>query len=138
MSVVVRPRRARVVVRPSTPRIVVRRPGVPGLDGSDGLSAYELAVEAGFAGTLEDWLASLVGQKGDQGETGLSGGSRTFVQGVASKDWGPFWHGLGFEPAGVQALDQLGRQWEGVVEHHDVNSLSYHFEIALAGRLIVS
>jgi len=32
-----------------------------GADGDDGKSAYELAVEAGFHGTLEHWLASLKG-----------------------------------------------------------------------------
>ena len=34
------------------------------------LSAYAIAVEHGFEGTEEDWLASLKGEKGDQG-TGL-------------------------------------------------------------------
>ncbi|MED1228489.1 collagen-like protein [Bacillus nakamurai] len=33
--------------------------GVAGKDGKDGLSAYELAVQQGFTGTLDEWLASL-------------------------------------------------------------------------------
>lgn len=37
-------------------------PGTPGKDGEDGKSAYELAVEAGFEGTLEEWLKSLEGK----------------------------------------------------------------------------
>ena len=38
--------------------------GIPGRDGTDGLdgkSAYEIAVEHGFVGTEEEWLASLAG-----------------------------------------------------------------------------
>ena len=33
--------------------------GPPGQDGQDGKSAYQLAVEQGFAGTLAEWLASI-------------------------------------------------------------------------------
>lgn len=36
--------------------------------GPDGKSAYEVAVAAGFSGTVEAWLASLVGPKGDSYE----------------------------------------------------------------------
>lgn len=43
-----------------------------GKPGDDGLSAYEVAVEAGFVGTVEEWLDSLVGEKGLDGKTGLS------------------------------------------------------------------
>jgi hypothetical protein len=47
--------------------------GIPGQDGGigqtgpqgdDGLSAYEIAVSEGFVGTVEEWLASLVGPEG--------------------------------------------------------------------------
>lgn len=37
--------------------------------GRDGKSAYEVAVDAGFVGTVEEWLASLVGPKGNTGAT---------------------------------------------------------------------
>ncbi len=43
-----------------------------GIDGKDGLSAYELAQESGFSGTLEEWLKSLKGDIGPQGKTGDS------------------------------------------------------------------
>ena len=39
-------------------------PGAKGDDGANGKSAYELAVEAGFTGTLDEWLASLKGNSG--------------------------------------------------------------------------
>lgn len=42
-------------------------------NGKDGASAYELAVQSGFIGTEEQWLASLQGEKGDTGEQGLPG-----------------------------------------------------------------
>ncbi|MBP3631329.1 MAG: hypothetical protein J6J23_07635, partial [Clostridia bacterium] len=34
--------------------------GSDGADGANGKSAYELAVENGYTGTLEEWLNSLV------------------------------------------------------------------------------
>ena len=47
--------------------------GAPGQDGQDGASAYELALAAGFDGSLQDWLASLVGPQGDPGQDGAPG-----------------------------------------------------------------
>ena len=44
--------------------------GEPGADGADGKSAYELAVENGFEGTLEEWLESLKGEAGADGTSG--------------------------------------------------------------------
>ncbi len=46
---------------------------VPGPAGADGASAYEVAVAAGFVGTQAQWLASLVGPPGPQGEPGSGG-----------------------------------------------------------------
>lgn len=44
-----------------------------GETGSDGKSAYELAVEEGFQGTLDEWLASLKGEPGQDGAPGAPG-----------------------------------------------------------------
>ena len=50
-----------------------------GTDGQDGASAYEIAVENGFVGTEQQWLASLKGEtgaagaKGDKGDKGDTG-----------------------------------------------------------------
>ena len=41
--------------------------------GEDGLSAYMIAMENGFSGTEEQWLASLKGDKGDKGDTPVKG-----------------------------------------------------------------
>jgi len=48
---------------------IVRTP----LVGEPGKSAYELAVDAGYTGTLAEWLNSLKGAKGDQGLQGPQG-----------------------------------------------------------------
>ena len=45
----------------------------PGLRGIDGKSAYEVAKGEGFTGTESEWLATLVGPKGDQGIQGEVG-----------------------------------------------------------------
>lgn len=49
--------------------------GTPGKDGRDGKSAYQLAVDGGFEGTEEEWLASLKGADGGQGTAGAPGKS---------------------------------------------------------------
>ncbi|MEU3826464.1 hypothetical protein AB0F36_14265 [Streptomyces sp. NPDC029080] len=44
-----------------------------GTTGTPGKSAYEVAVEQGYSGTVTDWLVSLVGPAGPQGATGPTG-----------------------------------------------------------------
>ena len=45
----------------------------PPARGENGKSAYELAVEHGFAGSVTQWLASLKGEKGIDGVRGPEG-----------------------------------------------------------------
>jgi collagen triple helix repeat protein len=47
--------------------------GVSGRDGINGKSAYQLALDAGFTGSVQQWLESLKGQRGEKGERGESG-----------------------------------------------------------------
>lgn len=42
--------------------------GPRGLPGTNGLSAYEIALKNGFVGTEQDWLLSLKGNDGDPGD----------------------------------------------------------------------
>ena len=44
-------------------------------EGKDGKSAYDMAVENGFTGTVQEWLASLQGAPGQDGSTGADGAS---------------------------------------------------------------
>ena len=53
---------------PNPLNIAVQVPGLPGKDGKDGKSAYEVAVEQGFTGTVDEWLESLHGQNGSSSE----------------------------------------------------------------------
>ena len=47
--------------------------GEKGDTGEDGLSAYELAKQEGFNGSLTDWIKSLKGEKGEKGQSGSDG-----------------------------------------------------------------
>ena len=49
--------------------------GGGGEKGERGYSAYEIAVQHGYVGTEEEWLASLKGDQGDPGQTGQTGPS---------------------------------------------------------------
>ncbi len=54
------------------PELVVEIPypdAAQGEPGTDGLSAYQVAVSNGFVGTEEEWLQSLKGEQGEPGET---------------------------------------------------------------------
>ena len=44
-----------------------------GGNSSNGKSAYEIAVDDGFIGTVQDWLNSLIGQPGERGIDGAQG-----------------------------------------------------------------
>ncbi|MDE6664982.1 MAG: hypothetical protein K2K14_02170, partial [Ruminococcus sp.] len=52
-----------------------------GVNGKDGLSAYEIAVKNGFVGTVSEWLESLKGADGLPGKDGING-----TDGVDGKD----------------------------------------------------
>ena len=45
------------------------------ISGKEGPSAYDVAVANGFRGSVEDWLASLVGPQGPEGQQGPQGPS---------------------------------------------------------------
>ena len=69
-------------------------PGPAGKDGEDGKSAYEIAVENGFKGTEEEWLASLEGKDGEDGksayelavEKGFKGTEEEWLASLEGKD----------------------------------------------------
>jgi hypothetical protein len=47
--------------------------GVDGIDGIDGKSAYEIAVEQGFIGNVNEWLTHITGSDGADGAAGADG-----------------------------------------------------------------
>lgn len=47
--------------------------GANGEKGTDGKSAYQIAVEQGYQGSESNWLSSLKGDKGEKGNTGAKG-----------------------------------------------------------------
>ncbi len=51
--------------------------GDKGDTGVDGKSAYQVAVDNSFGGTVTQWLTSLIGPKGDKGDQGIQG-----IQGI--------------------------------------------------------
>ncbi|WNL63470.1 tail assembly protein [Citrobacter phage Tr1] len=62
--------------------------GERGDDGVDGDSAYQLWLNAGYAGTMDDYIAAMKGEKGDKGNQGIQG-----VQGVEGRP-GPVGTGM--------------------------------------------
>ena len=61
--------------------------GEDGKDGADGKSAYEIWLEAGNAGTEEDFIADLKGEKGEQGEKGDAGSHVAGARQVFTDKW---------------------------------------------------
>lgn len=68
--------------------------------GDSGKSAYEIAVEEGFSGTISEWLASLKGPSGEKGEDGQDG-TTPHIGGNGN------WY-LGERDTGVQAQGPKG------------------------------
>ena len=58
-----------------------------GANGKDGRSAYEIAIENGFVGTVAEWLESLKGRDGIDGKDGLPGkDGKNGADGLPGKD----------------------------------------------------
>ena len=47
--------------------------GTNGVNGADGKSAYDLWIDAGHHGNVQDFIASLVGKQGEKGDQGIQG-----------------------------------------------------------------
>lgn len=105
------------------------------VSGPAGLTAYELAVEQGFSGTLAEWFDSLKGDQGDQGPPGPDA-HYVHTQAVASDTWSVT-HNLGKRPS-VTVVDTSGNECWGDVEYTDVDSLIISFSAPFSGEAILN
>lgn len=92
--------------------------------GSDGKSAYQIAVDNGFSGTQSEWLASI--------------GSSRFEhnQSVANSTW-VVNHNLGSRP-NVCLLSTGGLEMMAEIIHISVNQVQVFFDSPVAGLAICS
>lgn len=97
--------------------------------GPPGKSAYEVAVAAGFKGTADEWLASLVGKEGKSGKSAYELALSAGFQGTLS-DWLTSLRG----PAGLTAYDLAvldgyeGTQEEWLNSLHGRDGQDLHFD----------
>jgi hypothetical protein len=119
-----------VIVDANTPTTDVVQAGQV-LAGPRGLSAYEVWLAVGNAGTPLDYLNSLKGEPGAPGTPGAGGGSYRHVQGTVSDAWAVP-HGLGYNPS-VTVHDSAGTTWEGDVTYDSFDHLTIRFSAAFSG-----
>lgn len=98
--------------------------------GSAGKSAYQMAVDEGFVGTVEQWLASLVGPPGPSGQ------SYYHDQMSASAVW-TITHNLGFYP-NATVIDSAGSLQVGETEYVDLNTITITYLVPFAGKAYLS
>lgn len=113
------------VVTPPTEVDLITNTGLPGK------SAYELALDAGFEGTLEEWLESLVGPSG----TPADDLGFVHVQGTPSSEW-TIRHELPFTP-NVTVVDSTGSEVVGDI-HYTSDSVVISFSGAFSGTAYLS
>ena len=105
---------------------------------TNGLDAYQLAKIHGFVGTVEQWLASLVGPKGAMGLTGAVGAikSYAFIQELPLSAW-VVNHNLGYNPVG-NYFDEEGDTIMGEIEYIDLNNLIILYSKKVSGKAFFS
>ena len=112
---------------------------VDGRMAKDGLSAYEVAVRNGFAGTEEEWLASLEGPPGAPGDPGSNGNNGLSAYEIAvlngfkgsESEWleslkAPSYDGRDISVQSIHAAGQIVAVSDvvsaGTVEGHSISS----------------
>lgn len=121
------------ITEPTGPPTIVEVP-VPEVvevevSGPAGLTAYELAVEQGFSGTLQDWFDSLKGEQGDQGPIGTDL-YYLHVQSAPSASE-IITHGLSKFPS-VSIKDSSGQAVEGDYTYIDLDTVQVDFSSAFS------
>lgn len=104
--------------------------GAGALKGETGKSAYELAVERGFIGAEEDWLASLKGKDGGAAVF-------DFAQSTPSNIW-TVTHSLGCHFPHVICVDNDGDTIVGDIEYFSDNVTIIRFSEPVNGTAHLS
>lgn len=108
---------------------------VVGKDGIDGKSAYELAVENGFKGDLNEWLESLKGIQGEQGPKGDKG--NVGPQGKPGKN-GEKGDKGDVGPQGKPGKDIDSKVLAGLATKEDIKELANMLKFNENGELVVT
>lgn len=121
------------ITEPTGPPTIVEVP-VPDVvevevSGPAGPSAYQLAVEQGFVGTLAEWLDSLEGPEGPEGPMGTDLYYRHVQSAPSASEI--ITHNLGKFPS-VSIKDSSGQAVEGDYTHIDVNTVQVDFSSAFS------
>lgn len=111
--------------------LLVTTSGPTGATGPQGLSAYDLWLQSGQVGTVDDYLDSLIGPVGPSGQ------SYRHIQDIATTEW-VIDHNLGYQPGGITVQDSAGTTWEGDVTHPSPNTVHVSFQVPLSGTAHLS
>lgn len=102
-----------------------------GSDGTDGLSAYQIAVQNGYVGTEVEWLLSLQAPPPSS-----IGGTYTHQQAIPDSIW-TILHNLGFNP-NVSVVDSAEQQVQGTIKYINLNTLTVEFSFPFSGTAYLS
>lgn len=106
-------------------------------NGIEGKSAYQIAVEAGFIGTKEEWLDSLKGEQGPQGTPGI-GTTPPFFFDFINTNVINIPHNLNKYP-GVRVEDTGDNTWiPKNIDYIDTNNITIFFDSSFSGRAWLS
>lgn len=112
--------------------------GLRGEKGDPGDSAYQIAVEEGFVGTEEQWLASLKGDKGETGDPGIetvsvsvsaSTGTPSAAATIVDKNLAITFSGLKGETGATGATGATGPQGPQGPQGNTGSSVDYAYEL---------
>lgn len=109
--------------------VAIGAQGPEGAPGTDGASAYQIALANGFVGTEAEWLASL--------STGGTVVSYEYTQSMPSDTWVIAYPML-YKPT-VTVIDSANSLVEGDVEYSTIaNELTVRFAFGFSGKAYLS
>lgn len=106
--------------------------GASGATGEGGASAYQVWLSAGNTGTVEDYIASLIGPRGPVGPAGDAALFHRWIQGTPARTW-TITHPLN-RPVSVDVVDSAGSLVLGDVTYLSSSELTIEFSAPFAGE----